>query len=144
MFYTSNKEKPYFYRAQRVKKGVTAKGDHYTFISISHKDKQDSDKWKNATLYVWDDVDIKEGDSVAFYNITGVNYKETESGFKKYIDLAISTSKVKVKSADEKPAAKSENTNNNTASPANTAPSYSSAVQNSDFEEVGDEDDLPF
>ena len=142
MFYASKQDKPYFYKAQRIKKGTTAKGDHYTFVSISHKDKQDGDKWKNATIYIWDDVDVKEGDSIAFFNVTGVNYRETENGFKKYIDLVISTSKVKVKEATEKSAEKS----NNTASQSRTTtpePTQSAPVNEPQYVEVND-GDLPF
>lgn len=148
MFYVSTKEKPYFYKARRVKKGTSSKGEPYTFVSISTKDKFDGDKWKDATLYVWKDIDIKEGDSIAFYNISGVNFKETESGFKKFSEIAISTEQVKVKSAEasDEPAKKKDTPKEAPKAAEPEAPQFSPATNNSGFEELygGSDDDLPF
>lgn len=106
MFYVSSKEKTYWYKAQRVKKGTTAKGDAYTFVGISAKEKGEEKKYTNATLTIWDDVDIKEGDSICFFDITGVTYKQNETAVKTYVDMTVVTTKVKVKEASEKPAEK--------------------------------------
>ena len=140
MVYLSQKEKPYWYKARRVFKGSTSKGEPYTFISISHKDKQDNDQYKNATLYVWDDVDIDEGDSVAIYAVSGVNYKVKEDGFKKYIDMQISATRIKVKPADEAKAPV-EPKQGKANKPA---PQQSASKVETDSELYGGDDDLPF
>ena len=99
MFYKASEEKETWYKVKRVKTGTTSRGDNYTFISIAAKDKQ-SDSWHNCTLSVWAKVKVKEGDSVSITEITAFDYKETEVGLKKYLDLQ-ATVKVKVKPGEE-------------------------------------------
>lgn len=103
MFYKTSEEKETWYKVKRVKTGTTSKGDNYTFISIAAKDKQ-SDSWHNCTLYVWAKVKVKEGDSVSITEISAFDYKETEVGLKKYLDLQ-ATVKVKVKPCEESDSA---------------------------------------
>lgn len=142
MFYQSQDKKPYYYKAKRVHKGTSAKGDAYTFVGITHKDKKD-DQYKNATLVVWQDLDIKEGDYIAFYDITGVNYTVRETTTNTYIDLSIAVEKVKVKSADEEPAKK---TAKKTEAKAQSAPVQEPTARTFEEPLFGGEDDegLPF
>ena len=135
MFLVSSKKKAYYYKANRVKKGTSSKGDPFTFVGISTKEKGEETRYANATLVIWQDVDIKEGDKIAFYDVTGVNFKTTETATKTFYDLSISATKVKVKEASEKPAEK-------------VAPKEEKSAQPERYEEPlygGDGDDtLPF
>ena len=154
MFYVSSKKEPYYYRIQRIKKGNTSKGEPYTFIEITHKDKRDGDKWKNASLTIWEDVRANEGDKIAIYSVSGFNYSERESGFKKFISVEAVVNRFDIKKAedgDSKPQGGSaQQKPPQTPAPApaqtNTAPvqqntSKSALIEDDDG---GDWSDIPF
>lgn len=101
MFYVSTKKEPYFYKIQRIKKGTTSKGEPYTFIDVCSKDKRDGDKYKNASITIWEDVRAKEGDKIAIHSVSGFNYSESESGFKKYIRVEATVDRFTIKEAEQ-------------------------------------------
>lgn len=149
MFYISTKKEPYFYRAQRVKRGTTKNGDAYTFIDIACKDKKDGDKYKNASLSIWADVDIAEGDKIAILSVSGVNYSESESGFKKYIRLDITVTRYEVEKAtteerEEREKKKSEKTSINGGKAADKKPPKQPQIpQNNTVDESSNKSKVP-
>ena len=75
----------YLYKVKFVAHQSLKKGD-LTRFSISDRLKGTQDKYQSYSFTVWDDIDIKDGDSVKILTIDNVeaNYK----GNKVYVNLA--------------------------------------------------------
>ena len=139
MIYISQKGQPYWYKVHGVRKGTSAKGVPYTFIKISSKDKK-SGEYHNCTLTAWEDIDVKENDSVAIYGIDKADYSISESGFKTYTELQLGITNIKVKPAEADKTQTSDKSN------TTKKPSASSNKKAPTDEELygGDNEDLPF
>lgn len=153
MFYVSTKKEPFFYKIQRIKKGTTSKGEPYTFIDICSKDKRDGDKYKNASITIWEDVRAEEGDKIAIHSVSGFNYSESESGFKRYIRVEATVDRFTIKEAEQsdsnkeqakKPSPKPTQTHEQKETPPVQKQTTSSRAALLDDDDSGDWDGLPF
>lgn len=65
----------------------------FTIISLYEKQKEG---YLYADVIVWEELNVKEGDLIAFYDISAVSFEEKDKGYAIYKTLKITSSQIKV------------------------------------------------
>ena len=92
MFIKSPKQKQY---SRKVVKVFKSKQNERPFTIISLYEKQ-KEGYLYADVIVWEELNVKEGDLIAFYDISAVSFEEKDKGYAIYKTLKITSSQIKV------------------------------------------------
>ena len=92
MFIKSTKQKQYTYKVVKVFKSKQNERP-FTIISLYEKQKEG---YLYADVIVWEELNVKEGDLIAFYDISAVSFEEKDKGYAIYKTLKITSSQIKV------------------------------------------------
>lgn len=92
MFIKSTKQKQYTYKVVKVFKSKQNERP-FTIISLYEKQKEG---YLYADVIVWEELNVKEGDLIAFYDISAVGFEEKDKGYAIYKTLKITSSQIKV------------------------------------------------
>ena len=91
VYKNQNKEKKQ-YKVKYVKKGTTKNGNPYTMFKINdNKMNQQTKQWnyQSYTVFVWDNLEIKDNDLIEFLEIESLECEEKEWNGTKRIERTI-------------------------------------------------------
>lgn len=92
MFIKSTRQKQYTYKVVRV---FSSKQGERPFTIMSLYEKQNGG-FIYADVIVWEELNVSEGDLIAFYDISSVGFEAKDKGYSIYNTLKITSSQIKV------------------------------------------------
>ncbi len=92
MFIKSTKQKQYTYKVVKVFRSRENERP-FTIISLFEKQKEG---FIYADVIVWENLNVAEGDLIAFYDIASVGFEAKNKGYSVYNTLKITTSQIKI------------------------------------------------
>lgn len=96
MFKKSTSNNLYTYKIKKVFNSVSKTNNKpFTIFSIFSKSRK-TNQIINGELIVWDDIKAKEGDLVAFYDISDIDFEEENKGYQTYKTIIFHSTNVKV------------------------------------------------
>ncbi|MBR2870776.1 MAG: hypothetical protein IKB98_05310 [Clostridia bacterium] len=96
MFKKSTSNNTYTYKIKKVFKSTNKTNNKpYTIFSIFSKTRK-TNQIINGELIVWDDIKASEGDLIAFYDISDIDFEEVDKGYQTYKTIIFHSTNVKI------------------------------------------------
>ena len=93
MFKKSTKEQLYTYKAKKVFRN---RPDEQPFTIISLYQKRKDGSFLYGELTTWQSLSVEEGDLIAFFDISAIDFEEKDKGYAVYNTIKFISTQVKV------------------------------------------------